>query len=202
MTDAPNPTTQVIYNAETARACNGCSACCKLLPTKELNKPANTRCPHQRFSKGCTIYAKRPVSCRYWSCRWLLGLDTADLGRPDRSHYVIDPLPDFIRIRNNVDNELIANVEVVQIWNDPAYPDAHRDPALRRYLLRRAEENIAAIVRYGSKDGFVLLPPTMTAEKQWRECRSNTMREQEHSLQEFLDAKIENDELQRKREQP
>jgi len=30
------------------RTCGGCTLCCKLLPVRELKKPANTRCQHQR----------------------------------------------------------------------------------------------------------------------------------------------------------
>ena len=69
------------------RKCGDCQLCCKLLPTKEIGKVANTRCEHQRTGKGCTIYARRPFSCSSWSCRWLLEDDTADLSRPDRAHY-------------------------------------------------------------------------------------------------------------------
>lgn len=185
----PRPGSLVLYQADTTRQCGHCNLCCKLLPTPELKKPANTRCQHQRFGR-CTIYANRPSGCRYWSCRWLLGNDTGDLRRPDRSHYVIDPTPDFIRMVGP-DGALVANVEVVQIWVDPHHRDAHRDPLLRRYLLRRAEEGIAALIRYGSKEGFTLFPPSMTVEREWREQWG--MQEAEHSLADFMDASAEND---------
>ncbi|HMF29541.1 MAG TPA: YkgJ family cysteine cluster protein, partial [Candidatus Cybelea sp.] len=75
------------------RACSGCTLCCKLLPMKkdkqlearetmnrmievgmmtreqfaqmtpDFDKPAGKRCPHQRHSKGCAIYARRPFGC-------------------------------------------------------------------------------------------------------------------------------------------
>ena len=61
------------------RNCGDCQLCCKLVPTKEINKPANTRCKHQKVGKGCGIYAQRPFSCMVWNCRWLVNDDTADL---------------------------------------------------------------------------------------------------------------------------
>ncbi len=99
-----------LYKADTDRKCGDCSLCCKLLPMPELAKPANKRCKHQRYGKGCAIYARRPDSCRTWSCRWLLGEGTDDLPRPDRSHYVIDPMPDFVRMVNKDSGELFTNV--------------------------------------------------------------------------------------------
>jgi hypothetical protein len=161
------------------RHCSSCSLCCRLLPTKEIDKPANTRCRHQRHGKGCAIYARRPFSCMAWSCRWLVNDDTADLSRPDRSHYVIDSLPDFITMQYD-DGETI-DIPVLQIWVDPSYPDAHRDPQLRAYLERRGRENgAAAIIRYSSSDGFVLFPPSLTGEG-WIE-RTSAVRTEEHSL--------------------
>src|SRR5580765_5282061 len=111
-------TSLTIFKADTDRACGDCQLCCKLLPMPELDKPANTRCQHQKFKTGCAIYTRRPRGCMYWSCRWLLGVDTADVPRPDRAHYVIDPTPDFIRMIDNTTGELQANIEVVQVWID------------------------------------------------------------------------------------
>jgi hypothetical protein len=124
----------------------------------EFHKPAGERCPHQRF-KGCAIYADRPACCALWNCRWLINADTADLRRPDRSHYVIDIMPDFVSLD---DGEKRANIEVVQVWVDPKYPDAYQDPALAAYLTRRGEEGIAAVIRYSASDAFVLFPPALT----------------------------------------
>jgi hypothetical protein len=183
--------TITLYNADTTRSCGDCQLCCKLLPLPELKKPANKKCRHQKFNKGCLIYANRPMSCQSWSCRWLMSLDTADLPRPDRSHYVIDPMPDFVRMVDNTNGGLVANVEVVQVWCDPDYPDAHRDPALRRYLLRRGDEMIAALVRYDSKRAFAIIPPQMTADKEWHEHRDG-MREKDHTVLDYLAAGEEN----------
>jgi hypothetical protein len=142
------------------RTCGACQLCCKLLPVRELNKGAGERCKHQKFGKGCLVYHKPgfPMSCAMWSCSWLVNNDTAELRRPDRSHYVVDLVPDHIGIKPP-DGEPFTML-VVQVWVDPAFPDAHRDPALRRYLQRRAEQDdMAAIIRYSDTDGFALFAP-------------------------------------------
>lgn len=149
------------------RQCGDCQLCCKLLPVPEIDKLANAKCKHQRHHVGCTVYRKRgmPMSCAIWNCRWLANDDTHDLSRPDRSHYVIDIMPDHITAQQE---GVSVNIEVVQIWVDPGYRDAHRETALRRYLARLGERNIAAIVRWSASDAVVLLPPSMT-DGQWHE---------------------------------
>jgi hypothetical protein len=147
------------------RQCGDCQLCCRLLAVKALGKPHHTRCKHQKFHKGCGVYntAAMPPECRLWSCRWVLGDDTGDLPRPDRSHYVIDVMPDFITLQDNQTGQQQA-IPVVQIWVDPAHPLAHRDPALRAYLLRRGQEGIAALVRFENKRTAMLFPPNMIGE--------------------------------------
>ena len=41
---------------------DGCTACCKILKIRELNKPANTWCKHCNIGVGCGIYDSRPES--------------------------------------------------------------------------------------------------------------------------------------------
>lgn len=166
--------------ADTTRRCGDCSLCCKLLPTREINKPAGERCPHQRHSVGCTIYARRPSSCALWSCRWLTGDDTADLRRPDRSRYVIDPVPDYVTLRRHDDGSSMT-VEVIQIWCDSKSPDAWRDPALLAYLERRGKDGVAALIRFDNKTGIGVFPPTMAADGQWHEYPNGELRP-EHSM--------------------
>jgi len=169
------------------RKCGECTLCCRLTPVRELHKPANTRCKHQRMGKGCAIYAKRPHSCALWNCRWLGDPDaTAELSRPDRSHYVIDVMPDFVTALNNATGAM-QQVQVLQVWIDPAYPLAHRDPALRAYLLRQGERGIAAIMRYGSDKAFVLFPPNMATDGQWHE-QGGEMVERAHTMTEVEEA--------------
>jgi hypothetical protein len=134
-----------------------------------IEKPAGARCPYQRHHVGCTIYARRPYCCQVWNCRWLVNDDTHDLPRPDRCHYVIDVMPDVIRLVPN-DGRPAQDVFCVQVWVDPDYRDAHRDPALRRYLARRAEkDNMLAIIRWSEEDGMVLFAPSLSENGQWNE---------------------------------
>jgi hypothetical protein len=163
---------RVLYdiNRKGLRQCSGCTLCCKLLPVRSLNKLANTKCQHQS-SKGCAVYRKpwMPHECTIWSCRWLNEPEaTAKLSRPDRSHYVIDMMPDYVTA---VDDETGAEtkLEVVQVWCDPAHRDAHRDPALRAYLEEQAKQGIGALIRYGSREAFFLMAPSISHDKQWHE---------------------------------
>jgi hypothetical protein len=156
------------------RRCGECSLCCRLLPVKELGKGAGERCRHQR-GLGCKVYhSLRTVSpsCELWTCRWLVEDDTADLTRPDRSHYVIDVMPDYVRGEHN-ETGASFTIPVIQIWIDPAHPDAHRDPALRAYVERRAAEGMAALVRYGSgtDQDFTLIAPRLSEDGQWHEIK-------------------------------
>jgi hypothetical protein len=154
------------------RQCGACQLCCKLVPVRELNKKAGERCRHQRVGKGCMIYAHRPASCFWWNCRWLVNDDTAGLPRPDRSHYVIDLMPDIITMQEDLTGKL-TQIPVVQIWVDPDFPEAHRDPALRAYVERRAAEGVAALIRFSEREGFALFAPALADDHQWHEKASN-----------------------------
>jgi hypothetical protein len=153
---------------------------------REFDKPAGERCQYQRAGKGCTIYSRRPFGCRFWNCRWLVNDDTAELRRPDRSHYVIDLVPDFITTRNNETGE-VRHVQCVQIWVDPNHPDSHRDPALRAYVERRAKDGIVALIRYSNRDGFVLIPPRLASDGQWHEV-TTALRDKEHTAAQVVAA--------------
>ncbi|MGY8677284.1 hypothetical protein Q2941_05630 [Bradyrhizobium sp. UFLA05-153] len=112
--------------------------------------------------------------------------DADELSRPDRSHVVIDVMPDFITLQDNTTCEL-QNIQVVQIWCDPNYPDAHRDPALRRWLFRRAEEGIAALVRFNAKEALTIFAPPFDENGEWHES-SGASTGRTHSLLETIKA--------------
>jgi len=100
---------------------------------------------------------------------WLLGQDTADLSRPDRAHYVIDCMPDYVTLRDNTTGDL-TKLPVLQIWVDPRFRDAHRDPALRDYIKRRGEQDgMAALIRYSSTEAFTIFPPAIASDGEWHE---------------------------------
>lgn len=177
------------------RQCGDCQLCCKLLPMQDnepwrggaaIDKPAGVRCPHQKHGKGCAIYAKRPFCCRMWTCRWLANDDAADLSRPDRVFYVIDVMPDYVTVNFNDESR---NIQVVQIWVDPKHPDAHRDPALRDYMIRRAQDGIAAIVRYDSQKAIVIFAPPFDAKDgEWHEITSGMTSVNTHTYTEIVQA--------------
>ena len=171
------------------RQCGTCSACCTLLPVKEISKPANQRCEHQRHARGCKIYRKDgfPKACRYWTCRWLSDPQARDLSRPDRSGYVIDVMPDFITVRDD-DTGAVQQVGVVQVWCDPKRRAAHRDPHLRAYLSARADEGLAAVVRYSATEAFVLFAPQFTGGSGWQEVWS-ALRAEEPTVEEIVRAR-------------
>jgi hypothetical protein len=138
--------------------------CCTLVPVdlREGHKPSGVRCQHLR-SKGCGIYATRPVPCQAWSCKWLFDPETAALRRPDHAGYCIDPTPDTVLADGRAQ-------DVIQIWCDPKRPDAHRDPALRDWLALMWDRfHMLAIVRWNSRDGFVIVPPGASADGDWFE---------------------------------
>jgi hypothetical protein len=166
------------------RECGGCTLCCRLLPVKPLGKFAGQRCVHQRTGKGCAVYHKLPqvsVACAVWTCRWLTNDDTGNLRRPDRSHYVIDVMPDFITIGNSATGEQ-QHQEVLQIWIDPGFPDAHEDPELRAYIAR---QNLPALLRYNATDAKVLFPPALCENQEWNFVTTG-MRTTEHKLTDVM----------------
>jgi hypothetical protein len=78
-------------------------------------------------------------------------------------------MPDYVTFRDNETGEL-TKIPVLQIWIDPRYPDAHRDPELRRYLDERgAAEGYGALIRLNSRDAFTLWPPSVSSDGLWHE---------------------------------
>ena len=167
------------------RKCGDCQLCCKLLPVRSINKGAGHKCIHQRVGKGCRVYAnlwRIAPECRLWNCRWLGNDDMDDLRRPDRTHYVVDMMPDYVTIDQDGEH---SQHEVAQIWCDPDYPDAHRDPALRAWLERK---NKIGLVRYDNERAVTIIPPALMAEGRWVEKASNLTSEKPHTLEQVVQA--------------
>ena len=144
--------------AVAARHCGSCTLCCKLVPVASLQKRANERCQHQRQSKGCAIYRTRPLECRMWTCRWLVDEGTTKLRRPDQVHYVIDVMQDDLHVTTDEGKTVL--LPSIQVWVDPAFPEAWRDPELQRYVEMVAEKlGLAAIIRLGNERGIALFAP-------------------------------------------
>jgi hypothetical protein len=158
------------------RRCGACSLCCKLVPVPPLEKPAGQRCQYQRTKATgcCTVYGddtQQPQACRTWSCRWLVD-PTFPGQRPDRAHYVVDVLPDVLTAIN--EQGVPTHWPALQVWVDPDHPEAHKDPKLRAWIDRNAEQTgMVAIIRGGGRDeGLALAPPSLTHDG-WQEKRSN-----------------------------
>jgi hypothetical protein len=151
----------------TGRVCGTCTLCCKLMPVPQLGKIAGERCKYQRAGKGCTIYKDRPGSCMVWSCRWLSDRASAGMPRPDKCHYTIDMETDAVVLTPHGGGEPRV-VTMLQVWLDPAFPDAWDEPHLRAYMAGMAEKfRYGALIRTNSRDGFAIFPPALTADRQW-----------------------------------
>lgn len=179
MSDSTIPETITLFDADRrpSRRCGDCQLCCKLLPVNEFDKPANCRCAHQRTGKGCAIYRDRPMSCEIWNCRWLVDTSTGALPRPDRAHYVVDIMPDFVTVVPH-DGSPKRDLPVIVIWCDPAFRDAHKAASLREWI---DSQRTCALIRYGSREAFLLAPPSVTGDG-WQEQTSGTGGP-EHTLQ-------------------
>lgn len=154
------------------RECGTCALCCKLLPVKELDKPPSKWCTHARpgAQRPCTIYSERPRTCKVWSCVWLTNDDSGPaLRRPDQSHYVIDPAPDFVgrTLTMRDGSTQTERIPVIQVWCDPNYPDAWRDPALQEVMLKMSYARVGTVIRFGSERGIVIFPPPISPDGQW-----------------------------------
>jgi hypothetical protein len=167
------------------RACGECSLCCKLVPVSSLDKPAGQKCRHQRHRTGCAIYPKRPRDCVWWSCRWLVNDGTENLPRPDHAHYVIDIMPDFVH--QAFDSGERRDLQVIQIWVDPAHRDAWREPRCLAYIeMIAATQHLATIIRWSSSDALVVVAPVLCADGQWHEVASNILPEDQAGWQYML----------------
>lgn len=142
------------------RACGGCTACCQVVPVRELGTRAYQGCPHvhdllHAAGPGCGIYPKRPGSCRLWRCGWIENTDWPEDLRPDRAGFIVDEVLDLIKING-------AAMPAVQIWALPGHAeDWRQQPALGMIAaLLHHKKNTAVLWRQpgGLARGFALEP--------------------------------------------
>lgn len=137
------------------RGCGSCTLCCKLVPVVSIEKPRDTWCPHCDKKRGCKIYDDRPTECRLWSCLWTVDGDMREGAQPHKIHCVFDVMIDHV----DCDGE---HLPVFQLWVDPAYPGAFRDPVVRREIDRLYQQtSIPTLARLGYR-GVMIYPPSMT----------------------------------------
>ena len=124
----------------TARSCDGCTACCKLMIIRELDKPADKWCSHCKIGSGCSIYATRPAVCAAFKCVWLQTQDGANpLApelRPDISHVVMSTAHDS--------KDIVLNVSATR-------PDAWKTGAIRQLVDHWMSHGVKIIVKCRDK---------------------------------------------------
>lgn len=171
------------------RKCGSCTLCCKLLPVDEgvavekrpdgsfnvimlgWHKMAGEKCRHQVSGKGCRVHGtpQMPMACKAFTCRWLSEPETKDLERPDRVGYVLDVMPDVGVMRDEHSGKEYV-LKTIQIWVDPARPDAHHDPKLRAYLRKKFHAGgEVGSVRFDEVHGLTLFPPESNTGATWVE---------------------------------
>jgi hypothetical protein len=129
--------------AAALRTCGGCTGCCRILPIRELEKPANVTCTHCNVGLGCGIYAQRPQVCQTFVCAWLAHSEVGAHWYPSISHMVL------AEDRNTA--TLVAHVDAAfpQAWRQPPYFDelhtwaANPTPTRQRVAVKLGDELIA-----------------------------------------------------------
>lgn len=125
------------------KACGPCTACCSSVPVQEIGLPAYQRCPHLMGPPsahiGCGVYETRPDSCYRWSCMYLAS-DLPEEFRPDRCGFVVDPIPDMVRV---------AGIEkpAGQIWVLPGHEEAYNGERGRHVIEGFCSQGLAVMWR-------------------------------------------------------
>jgi hypothetical protein len=118
--------------------CGSCTACCRVLSIKQLNKPAGKWCEHCAVGQGCTVYERRPEQCSDYECLWLhsqhdgFGSPMPDEMRPDRCKVVFHPIDEGLYVALCM----------------PGSPDAWRRGAAKRvidWLVGNGERVLAGL---------------------------------------------------------
>ncbi len=100
------------------RSCGTCSLCCKVLPVRELDKPAGRWCVHSVRGGGCGIHSSRPQACRQFFCSWRLDPNLGPEWKPEVSRFVLSADPAY---------------QALMVIVDPGMPLAwKREPYYRR----------------------------------------------------------------------
>jgi hypothetical protein len=112
------------------KSCGGCTACCHIVPVRELKLRAWQGCPHEMrmpaAKVGCAIYPTRPGSCAIWNCQWHAEPGWADDMRPDRVGVVVDIMPDTLGLRDETTGKVIEKA-AMQFWVERGHEEDWRD---------------------------------------------------------------------------
>jgi hypothetical protein len=121
-------------------SCDGCTACCKILKIRELNKPANTWCAHCNIGVGCGIYDARPESCRAYECVWL---QSQRGGKP----LPLELRPDSSRVVIGVAN----GGDDLVLYVNPDRPDAWKRGGIASFVAEMRAKGFAILVSCGEE---------------------------------------------------
>ena len=120
--------------------CDGCTACCKIMKIRELNKPGNTWCQHCKIGVSCGIYDTQPESCRAFECVWL---QTQRGGKP----LPLDLRPDASRVvigTTNHGEDIVLHVSMDR-------PDAWQRGGIGKLVAEMLADGITVMVKCGEK---------------------------------------------------
>ncbi len=121
-------------------SCDGCTACCKILKIRELDKPANTWCQHCEIGVGCGIYDGRPESCRVYECVWL---QSQRGGKP----LPLELRPDTSRVVIGVTN----GGDDLVLYVSPDRPDAWKRGGMARFVAEMRAKGFRVLVSCGDE---------------------------------------------------
>jgi hypothetical protein len=111
---APDGTTGALQPGSrvvAGRECGTCTLCCKVAAVEEVDKPNGVWCAHCVPGKRCTVYDRRPPSCRSFYCQWMLEKGLGPEWKPERGKFAL--------VRTEGGRRLTALV-------DPGFPSAWR----------------------------------------------------------------------------
>lgn len=94
--------------------CGECTACCLVFDIPEIQKQKHTLCVN--CEEGCTIYHKRPKTCKEYECAWLKGNWNEKL-RPDNCGVIIDLNINgyqALRFKDEVDPIIMKQIEFIK----------------------------------------------------------------------------------------
>jgi hypothetical protein len=126
------------------RRCGDCTLCCKVMAIEELEKPANSWCPHCKPGRGCAIYHGRPAECGNFSCLWLVNDLLDEQLKPNKSKFVLTASEDGIEVRC-----------------DPGFPNAWRKEPyaseIRGWAISGESNDVTVVVIVGQR--MILVTP-------------------------------------------
>lgn len=122
--------------------CDGCTACCKVMHIRELDKPAHKWCPHCRIGTGCGAYETRPESCKVFECIWLQTQrgqkPLAHALRPDISHVVLTTT------KHDGGEGVVLHVS-------PDRPNAWKTGAMGKLVAEMLGDGIGVVLKCGDR---------------------------------------------------